>query len=308
VQNIGRYAVVADPQGAAFGVYHPKRAVKAPAQRPQRGEFAWQELATSDFEAAFRFYSDLFGWQTLQRMDMGPAGSDLIFGVNGVRMGGIYKLSAQTPAPFWLSYISVPDVDAAVAQARELGARVVNGPMDVPDEGRIAQLLDSSGVLFAVHSRASAAANSAADAPKPKPKAPPRAKQPSAASPTSTPAAERAKAALLAPAAGAAAAPAAKKAVKKSARKSAKKAAKPVSSGSAKKPAGKSVPKVTKKAAKKKAAKKPAKKPAKKAAKKAGKKAAKKASKRPTRGGAGKSARKSARKVAKKSKRPRRGK
>ena len=29
------------------------------------GEFAWHELFTTDHEAAFRFYEELFGWERL---------------------------------------------------------------------------------------------------------------------------------------------------------------------------------------------------------------------------------------------------
>ena len=286
VADVGRYAVLADPQGAAFGVYRPDRSGPAPAGQPGQGEFAWQELATTDFEAAFRFYSELFGWESLQRMDMGPAGTYLIFGRDGVRQGGIYKLSAQMPAPYWLSYISVADVDAAAGKAREHAARVINGPMDVPDGGRIAQLLDRSGVLFAIHSQTGAARahepvaakRSAQRAPKSAPKS---------GVESQAPAAETA-----APAKQAATRPEGKVA-EKAGKKAAKKAARPAA-----KQAAKSAKKAAKKAAKK-GAKRVAKKTAKKAAKKTAKKVARGAASR--RGGrpAGKTTRRAASTVAK---------
>lgn len=159
VEELGRYAVLADPQGATFGIYRPKSPSGSTTKsQPQRGEFAWQELASSDFEAGFRFYADLFGWQALQRMEMGPAGTYLIFGRDGVQQGGMYKLSSQMPAPYWLSYIEVADTEAAVESARAAGGRVTVEPMDVPGGGRIAQLLDAGGVLFAVHTAGHAAA------------------------------------------------------------------------------------------------------------------------------------------------------
>ena len=159
VENIGRYAVLADPQGAAFGIYRPLHPADSSAKsQPQHGEFAWQELATGDYEAAFSFYSALFGWEALRRMDMGPAGTYLVFGRDGVQQGGIYKLSAQMPEPYWLAYIEVADVDGVIEPARSAGGKVISGPMEVPGGGRIAQLLDPSGVLFAVHAQAAAAA------------------------------------------------------------------------------------------------------------------------------------------------------
>ena len=261
VQNVGRYAVLADPQGAAFGVYHPSHPAAATGSGrggTPLGEFAWQELATSDFEAAFRFYSELFGWELRQRMDMGPAGTYLIFGLKGEGVGGIYKLSAQMPAPYWLSYITVANVDSAVEQATARGARVVTGPMDVPD-GRIAQLLDASGVLFAIHARVSAAAGTAAATPR------------------------------------AAAAPGAAAPARNVAKNAAKKAAKKVVRAAAKKKAAAGARKVAKKAGGRKMAKKAAKKTAKKTTKKTTKKAAKRAGGRRA---AGKTARKATRRVA----------
>ncbi len=155
--NVGRFAVLTDPQGAAFGIYKPGQAASGPAPgTPAPGQYSWHELATTDAEAAFEFYSKLFGWQVMQRMDMGAAGTYLIFGRDGLQRGGMYKLS-RVAGPHWLSYIEVASADAAAAAAREAGAKVVNGPMDVPG-GRIVQLTDPAGALFAVHSSAKAAA------------------------------------------------------------------------------------------------------------------------------------------------------
>jgi predicted enzyme related to lactoylglutathione lyase len=156
--NVGRFAVLTDPQGAAFGVYRPGQAGSgAPRGTPAPGQYSWHELATSDAEAAFEFYSTLFGWQAMQRMDMGAAGTYLIFGRDGQQRGGMYKLT-RAAGPHWLSYVEVASADAAATAAREAGAKVLNGPMDVPG-GRIVQLTDPAGALFAVHSSAKAAAH-----------------------------------------------------------------------------------------------------------------------------------------------------
>src|SRR5690606_39509676 len=67
----GRYALLTDPQGAKFGVY----ASDAPAQKekaPQRGEFSWHELAAADAAAALDFYGQVFGWELIDKHDMGP--------------------------------------------------------------------------------------------------------------------------------------------------------------------------------------------------------------------------------------------
>jgi len=160
IEHVGRFATLADPQGGAFAVFKPMgQGGVAPASATvPPGSFAWLELATSDYEAAFAFYSKLFGWQAIHRMDMGPQGVYLIFGADGVQRGGIYKMHQDRAAkPYWLPYAEVASADAAAAAATAAGGRIIVGPMDVPG-GRMVQLLDPSGAMFAVHSAAAKAA------------------------------------------------------------------------------------------------------------------------------------------------------
>jgi predicted enzyme related to lactoylglutathione lyase len=225
MQGAGRYAALKDPQGAVFAIIDPENARPEAAGPPPLGAFSWEELATSDNEAAFAFYSQLFGWDAMARMDMGPIGTYLIFGKNGVQRGGIYNKPADWPAPpNWLPYAHVPNVDPTFKLAESAGAKVLNAPMDVPG-GRVASFTDPGGAPFAVHSMAAAAAMPGKPKAKAKAKAKPKAK------------------------AKAKAAPAKKKAVKKAPAR--KKVAKKVAKKSARKPAKKSAPK-KKKAAKRK--------------------------------------------------------
>ena len=59
--------------------------------------------------------------------------------------------------PTWLHYVRVDSTDAAAARVTANGGTVINGPMDVPGGGRIAQCVDPQGAIFAVHSSAPAA-------------------------------------------------------------------------------------------------------------------------------------------------------
>ena len=126
MQGAGRYAVLKDPQGAVFAIIDPENARPEAAGTPPLGTFSWHELATTDNEAAFAFYSGLFGWDAMQRMDMGPTGIYLIFGQNGVQRGGMYIKPADMPAPpNWLPYAHVPNADKGYALAHlERRARV----------------------------------------------------------------------------------------------------------------------------------------------------------------------------------------
>ena len=282
LEHVGRFAILADPQGGPFAVIKPAGAGSAPASGAvPAGSFAWLELATRDYEAAFEFYSKLFGWQVIRRMDMGPQGVYLIFGSDGVQRGGIYKMHQERSSkPYWLPYAEVASADSAAAAATAAGGRILVGPMDVPG-GRMVQLLDPSGAIFAVHSPApKATAPKPAPAKRaaaPKPAAPkpaagtPAASKPATASPTAVPAAK--------PSAAAPKPSAPKPAVKKKPAAK-KKAAAKKKSAARKKAAGKKKPAAKKKAVarkKKAAARKSAAKSARKSSKK---KTAKKAAKK----------------------------
>jgi predicted enzyme related to lactoylglutathione lyase len=171
IKGAGRYAVLKDPQGAVFAILDPENS-SADAAMPPVGSFSWHELATSDNEAAFAFYSSLFGWDALSRMDMGPMGTYLIFGSNGVQRGGIMNKPAEMPGPpNWLPYVRVPDADTGFKTATGSGARELMAPMNVPDGGRVAAIIDPTGAAFAIHSQADGK-------PEAKPKAKTKAKKP----------------------------------------------------------------------------------------------------------------------------------
>jgi predicted enzyme related to lactoylglutathione lyase len=154
VPGAGSFAVLSDPQGAAFAIYKSaSEENQSPSKESQIGEFSWNELATSDYKNAFSFYSELFGWEPQEAMDMGPGGIYQIYGHAGAPLGGMFNKPAEmTGPPMWLYYVTVDDVDAAVANVKELGGQVLNGPMEVPDGDRIAQCVDPQGALFALHS------------------------------------------------------------------------------------------------------------------------------------------------------------
>jgi hypothetical protein len=155
IPNVGRFAVLADPQGAVFAVYTSAGESASPAGPPAKGEFSWHELATSDAAGAFNFYEDLLGWEKQEAMDMGEAGIYQIYGRGGVPLGGMFNKTAEMPGPpAWLYYIKVDDVTKAVETVKELGGTVLNGPMEVPGGDRIAQCMDPQGACFALHSSA----------------------------------------------------------------------------------------------------------------------------------------------------------
>jgi len=220
MQGAGRYAVLKDPQGATFAIIDPENARPEGDGVPPLGTFSWHELATTDNEAAFAFYSGLFGWDAITRMDMGPTGVYLIFGQNGKQRGGMYIKPAASPgAAHWMPYAHVPSADKGFALAKSTGAKEAIAPMDVPGGSRIAAVMDPAGAPFAIHSmpavpKAATASATATKAAKPKAKA--KAKTKTVKKPAAT-----------------------KKVVRKAAKKVAKKAARKAPKKVARKPAKK---------------------------------------------------------------------
>src|SRR5262249_28066492 len=96
--------------------------------------------------------SQIFGWKIVHDMDMGPMGTYRVFGINGKQIGGMMTMPKDAPMPpMWFYYVETPDLDAAISRATKKGATVMNGPMDVPGGGRIAQIMDPQKGAFALH-------------------------------------------------------------------------------------------------------------------------------------------------------------
>jgi uncharacterized protein len=153
--NVGRFAILRDPTGAAFSVLTPASPTDSVADASEVGRVAWHELWSTDPDAAWTFYSTLFGWVETGTMDMGSGGTYRMYGRAGeASLGGIAKKEPMMPSSAWLFYVHVESVDDAANRLRELGGTVVMGPMDVPGGGRVLIGMDPQGAAFALHSRA----------------------------------------------------------------------------------------------------------------------------------------------------------
>ena len=156
IPEIGRLAVLADPQGGVFSVYNPLSEMSLPEKNEAPGEMGWHELNTTDYEAAWTFYEGLLGWKATDSMDMGDdMGTYFMFQRDGAEgsMGGMSNVAKQMSVPaHWLFYTNVDACGAAVERITSKGGKVVNGPMEVPGDGWIAQCQDPQGGLFAIYS------------------------------------------------------------------------------------------------------------------------------------------------------------
>lgn len=158
IAEVGRAAIVADPGGAVFALLAPlpMDSPRPPAPRMTPGRCGWHELYAEDGEAAFRFYSELFGWAESSTMDMGPMGLYRIWSPEpgGEAVGGMMTKPAQMPRPAWQYYFVVESVEAAAERIREAGGTVATGPMEVPDGSFIVMGTAPDSARFALVSKA----------------------------------------------------------------------------------------------------------------------------------------------------------
>ncbi|NHF73527.1 VOC family protein [Paracoccus xiamenensis] len=167
IPGTGRFAVAADPQGAAFGILQPDMSKMTPEQiakaettgafdHKKSGHGCWNELMSPDPEAGYAFYSGLFGWTKGEAMDMGEcpdggsAGIYQLIQHNGQDIGAIQP-HINSPVPAWLPYFGVDGSVAAKIEAiRSAGGQVHFGPQEVPGPAWIAIAQDPQGAAFAI--------------------------------------------------------------------------------------------------------------------------------------------------------------
>lgn len=120
---------------------------------PTPGAFCWVELGTTDNEAGKNFYTQLFGWEA-EDHPMGPDGVYTMLKLGGKDVGGLYKLTSdmltEGVPPHWMSYVATANADETVEKAKNAGATIMNGPMDVFTLGRMAVIKDPTGAVFSI--------------------------------------------------------------------------------------------------------------------------------------------------------------
>ncbi len=156
IATVGRFAVVADPGGAVFQLLAPapSEGGDPPLAEPWApGTIGWRELYSgAGQDAAFAFYSSLFGWETIEELDMGPMGKYRIFGKDGVQAGGMMDKPPHVPRSTWTFYVCVDGIDAATSRIREAGGTIAMGPHEVPGGNWIVHAVDPQGAAFAATS------------------------------------------------------------------------------------------------------------------------------------------------------------
>ncbi len=152
--HVGRFAMVADPQGAPFYLMTPIPPENDPDAASNAfhlaaiGHVAWNELVSSDQQSALGFYGDLFDFHSNDVMPMGDMGDYAFIDHHGVRIGGTMT---RTDIPsHWLFYFRVASVAAAATAITDGGGTIMHGPTEVPGGDRVVIAIDPLGVVFGI--------------------------------------------------------------------------------------------------------------------------------------------------------------
>ena len=152
--DVGRIAMVTDPQGAPFYVMNPiapqgKEDMTSDVFSPDEAQrMRWNELSTTDPDAAVRFYATHFGWSQEGDMDMGEMGKYRFIQHHGTGIGAIMPKMPEMPVSLWTYYIGVDDIDRAVAAIGAAGGTVTFGPMEIPGGEYALNGIDPQGAAF----------------------------------------------------------------------------------------------------------------------------------------------------------------
>jgi predicted enzyme related to lactoylglutathione lyase len=169
VMDAGRMAVLADPEGAVFCIWQPRRTQGAELVN-EPGTLNFNGLNTRDPESAKAFYGSVFGWRTLsmgggvEMWTLPGYGDHLEERDPGLRervlesggglgfedaVAAIYRIpddQSDVPA-HWSVTFAVDDADAIAARAAELGGTVIAPPLDAPWV-RMTVIADPQGATF----------------------------------------------------------------------------------------------------------------------------------------------------------------
>jgi uncharacterized protein len=154
IPNVGRIAMVTDPQGAPFYIMKPIPPEGQPDAQSdvfspdQAQHVRWNELSTTDPDGALDFYRTQFGWGQEGDMDMGEMGKYRFIQNGPTTIGAIMRKPPQLPVSLWTYYVGVEDIDRAVDAIKSGGGQVLNGPMEIPGGEFALNAMDPQGAPF----------------------------------------------------------------------------------------------------------------------------------------------------------------
>jgi uncharacterized protein len=161
LEGVGRMAMVADPQGAPIYVMKgvsDEISHSFAAVEPKNGHVAWNELWSSDPDAAKHFYASQFGWSQDGHIDLPVMSEDAAATPGRYEMlwasdkrfmlGAVMPKMPDMPVSTWNFYFRVPDIDTAVALISTNGGTVFSDPIEIPGGDFSVNATDPQGAAF----------------------------------------------------------------------------------------------------------------------------------------------------------------
>jgi uncharacterized protein len=149
IPNVGRIAMVTDPQGIPFYVMRGASDGTSTAfGRMTMGHVSWNELRTTDQIGALGFYGSIFGMVKSGAMPMGELGDYTFLEHGGTGIGAVMTNPPGGRTPGWGFYFRVPDIESAKIRISKAGGTVTNGPMEVPGGEMVLNAVDPDGAAF----------------------------------------------------------------------------------------------------------------------------------------------------------------
>jgi predicted enzyme related to lactoylglutathione lyase len=147
--DISRFSIFSDPQTAKLALFKWLRPGQQLPPPDAPGRVGWHELLAADWEQAWGFYGELFGWQK-EHAETGEADTYQSFSAGGEMIGGMFTKPENMPAPFWLYYFNVGDLDAAAQRVTSGGGQILEGPLEAWGGSWIIRCKDPQGAVFAL--------------------------------------------------------------------------------------------------------------------------------------------------------------
>jgi predicted enzyme related to lactoylglutathione lyase len=147
LNGVGRAAVVADTQGAPFGLLRLKGGDPADEPAPTDGSFFWMEYLARDPNAAAGFYTRTFGYERSVTDRLGM--SEYIVLSRGRARAGVLQAPKPEMRPTWLPYVMVTDPSDLITKVSSLGGTVLLEPRADVRRGSLAVVMDPSGAIVA---------------------------------------------------------------------------------------------------------------------------------------------------------------
>ncbi len=146
--DVGRFAVLADPTGAAYVVMKPN-GPDYPSMPPMTpGHIGWNEYIGDDAQKAFTYYAKLYGWTQGDGVDMGEMGIYQLVNHDGELHAGMMNRPPYIPVSHWGFYFAVEGIEAAKQRVLDNGGTITMEPMEVPGNQWVISAQDPQGAHF----------------------------------------------------------------------------------------------------------------------------------------------------------------